>query len=143
MVEPHKDLVVQGEWLVARTLPSILKGKVLVQLINLETSLIRLPNHTSITDLHVLKKAPLQCLLTVQKPCCKRAWGHADFLDSSENLVPSSGEGGVADTVVPQPSEEVPLWRAEPGCAGRQAGALALIGIWGPRGGLLTEHHGS
>lgn len=63
MVEPHKDLVVQGEWLVARTLPSILKGKVLVQLINLETSLIRLPNHTSITDLHVM---PWYCISEAQ-----------------------------------------------------------------------------
>lgn len=54
IVESHKDLGVLEEWLADCTLSKVHRGKVLVQLINLGTSPVLLPNHTTIADLYMV-----------------------------------------------------------------------------------------
>lgn len=52
-----------GEWLAAHTLSKAHRGKVLVQLINLGTSPVPLPNHTTIADFYVV---PGHCISEAQ-----------------------------------------------------------------------------
>lgn len=63
MIEPRKESVEPGEWLVARTLFKVRKGKILVQLINLGTTPIALSNHATLSDLYAV---PHHCISEAQ-----------------------------------------------------------------------------
>lgn len=61
MIEPHTDPLAPGEWPVAHNLSKVHKGK--VQLINLGTTTITLPNHATLVDLYVI---PHHCISEAQ-----------------------------------------------------------------------------